>query len=127
MSANFFEKLAPYLAGTGASLVNLDENGTGPDDVAGEILLYAAQVVLAVTSGATELPPLPPILSDSVAGKISGPARTAIIVATGPLTVAEFQLAASKPRFAKALGYVRQVLTALAAGKPVPAAPPSLA
>ena len=121
--SNFFTKLAPYLAGTGATLINLDENEIGPDDLAGQIILYAAEVIALVESGGEELPPLPAILSEQVQGKLSGAARTTIIVITGPLTVARFQLAATKPRLSKALGYVSQVLTALAANKPVPIAP----
>lgn len=122
MSTQFFTKLAPYLAGTGASLINLDENETGTDDLVGQLLLYSADVITAITSN-EDLPSLPTILSESVAGKISGPARTAIILTSAPLAIAEFQLAASHPRASKALKYVRQVLTAISAGKPVPPAP----
>lgn len=123
MPSNFFVKLAPYLAATGQSLVNLDENQTGPDDVAGVVIGYAAEVIISVNNGDSDLPPFPDIIVGAVVGKISGPARTAIIVATPLLTIAEFQLAASHPKASKALHYTVQVLTAISAGKPVPAAP----
>lgn len=127
MATNFFAKLAPYLAGTGATLINLDENESGPDDIAGQIILYAAEVISLVEGGSEDLPPLPDILRDSIAGRISGAARTTIIVITGPLTVARFQLMATKPRLARALGYVSQVLAALSANRPLPPAPAELA
>lgn len=123
MANNFFVSLAPYLAGTGASLLSLDEDETGPDDVVGNVLLYAAEVIGVVDSGGEELPPLPEILVSGIGGKINGATRTAIILVSGPLAIAQFQLAASKPKLAKALGYVRQVLQAIAANKPVPAVP----
>lgn len=126
MANNFFTTLAPYLAGVGVSLLTLDENETGPDDVAGSVLLYAAEVIGAVEAGGEELPPLPPILADGIGGKINGATRTAIILVSGPLAIAQFQLAASKPRLAKALGYVRQVLQAIAANRQVPQPPADL-
>lgn len=122
MPSNFFLKLAPYLAGTGASLVNLDENEVGNDDLVGQLLIFAAEVISSVSTDG-DIPPLPAILSESVAGKITGPARTAIILTSAPLAIAQFQLALSHPRASKALKYVGQVLSALSAGRPVPAAP----
>jgi hypothetical protein len=122
MSVQFFTKLAPYLAGTGATLINLDENEIGTDDVAGQLLIYAADVISSVSND-EDLPALPDVLSQVIAGKLSGPARTAIILASGPLSIAQFQLAATHPRASKALRYVAQVLNAIAAGKPVPPAP----
>lgn len=126
MANNFFVKLAPYFAGTGASLVNLDENESGPDDVVGHLLIYAAEVIGQVETGGDQLPPLPDILLTPLTGKITGATRTAIVLVSGPLMIAQFQLAASKPRLAKGLGYVSQVLQALAANRPVPTAPTSL-
>lgn len=122
MSVQFFNKLAPYLAGTGNTLVNLDENEIGADDVAGHLLIYAADVIASVSNN-EDLPALPDIVSQSIGGKLSGPARTAIILASGPISIAQFQLAASHPKASKALKYVAQVLNAIAAGKPVPTAP----
>ncbi len=55
--------------------------------------------------------------------EIPGQARTAIVLTSGVLMVAEFQLATSHPKASKALHYVGQVLAALVAGKPVPVAP----
>lgn len=126
MADNFFTKLTPYLAGVGASLLSLDENETGPDDVVGSVLLWAADVVSVVEAGGEELPPLPPILADGIGGKINSATRTAIILVSGPLAIAQFQLTASKPRLAKALGYVRQVLQAIAANRQVPQPPAEL-
>lgn len=123
MPSNFFLKLAPYLAATGQSLINLDENQTGPDDVAGTVIGYAAEVIVSVNNGDADLPAFPDVIVGAVAGKISGPARTAIIIATPLLTIAEFQLAVSHPKASKALHYVVQVLNALSANKAVPAAP----
>lgn len=122
MSVKFFSKLAPYLAGTGSTLVNLDENEIGTDDVAGQLLIYAADVISSVSNN-EDLPALPDIISQGIAGKLSGSARLAVILASGPLSIAQFQLAATHPRAAKALKYVVQVLNAIAAGKPVPPAP----
>ena len=126
MTPNFLNKLTPYLAGLGASLINLDENNQGPDDIAGAALLYAADVIAAVDGGADQLPPLPDILLQPVQGKLSGAARTTIVLATGPIQIARFQLLSSKPRLSRALGYIGDVLTALAASKPVPPVPASL-
>lgn len=122
MPSNFFDKLAPWLAGIGASLTALDDNTTGPDDLVGELLIYGAGVALSVNTGA-ELPPLPEIVSAGIAGKISGAARSSIVLASGVLMVAEFQLAATHPRQSKAFHYIGQVLAALVAGRTVPAAP----
>jgi len=122
MPSNFFVKLAPYLAGTGASLINLDENESGTDDLVGQLLIFAADVIESVTTDG-DIPPLPEILSSSVAGKITGPARTAIILTSAPIAIAQFQLAATHPKASKALKYTGQVLAALSAGRTVPTAP----
>jgi len=122
MSVQFFTKLAPYLAGTGSTLINLDEDEIGTDDVAGNLLIYAADVIQSVSDD-VDLPALPDIISQVIAGKLSGPARTAVILASGPLSIAQFQLAATHPKASKALKYVAQVLNAISAGKPVPPAP----
>jgi len=120
MAESFFVKLAPYLAGVGAPLLTLDENETGPDDIVGHALLWGAEVIEVANAGGEELPPLPEILVSGIGGKINGATRTAIILVSGPLAIAQFQLAPTKPRLAKALGYVRQVLQAVAANKPLP-------
>ncbi len=126
MADNFFVKLGPYLAGVGAPLLTLDENETGADDIVGHVLLYSADVIATVDAGGEELPPLPEILVSGISGKINGATRTAIILVSGPLAIAQFQLASSKPRLAKALGYVRQVLQAVAANRQVPQPPAEL-
>ena len=123
MASNFFIKLAPYLAATGQSLINLDEDSVGADDVVGSVLLYGAEVIVSVNNGDADLPPFPDSIAGAIVGKVTGPARTAIIIASGPLTIAEFQLAGTHPKASKALHYANQVLTAISAGKPVPAAP----
>lgn len=119
----FFQKLAPYLAGAGDVLVNADQNEAGPDDFAGHILLYGADVVTSVLDSA-DLPPLPDELSKPITGKISGVALITLQVASAALTVAQFQLTG---KAAQAFRYINQVLRALVAGKPAPEPPAALA
>jgi hypothetical protein len=121
----FLQKLAAYVFGIGSSLVNLDPNDVGADDVAGQILIYSGEVIISVTSG-PDLPPLPEILAKPVEGKISGFTRDALIVATGALGIAQIQFSITKPKLALALKYVNQVISALLSSRPVPKAPADL-
>lgn len=113
------ESLAPYLGATGTALVNLDENTTGADDFGGELLLYAAEVIAAVSVG-EDIPPFPDALKHGISEKISGVARVSLIVANSILTVAQFQVSGTA---AKALKYINQAIRQLLAGQPVPAPP----
>jgi hypothetical protein len=122
----FLQRLAAILFGTGTSLINLDPNDVGADDVAGQILIYSSEVILSVTSG-PDLPPLPEILAKPIEGKISGFTRDALNVAVGIVGLAQFQFSITKPKLALALKYVGQVISVLQSSKPIPAAPAGLA
>lgn len=111
--------LAPYLGATGTALVNLDENKTGADDFAGELLIYAAETIAAIQAG-DDLPAFPDGLKKGVSDKISGVARASLIVASSVLAVAQFQFSG---KAAQVLKYINQALRNLLAGEPVPAAP----
>lgn len=113
-----FNTLAPYLGATGDALINVDENTTGADDFAGQLLLYAAEVIAAVNEDES-LPELPQVLKNGVTDKISGIARVSLIVASSILTVAQFQTTGDA---AKALKYVNQAIRLLLSGAPVPQA-----
>lgn len=112
-----FQSLAPYLGATGTALLNLDENTTGADDFAGELLLYAADVIAAV-DGDGDIPEFPEILKKGVSDKISGVARVSLIVSSSILTVAQFQVTGAA---AKALKYVNQAIRNLLSGTAVAA------
>jgi hypothetical protein len=122
MAAKFFDTLQPYLAGLGGPLIVIDDNDTGTDDIVGHLLLFSADVIGAVRAN-EDLPPFPDVITGTVGGKINGATRTAIILASAALGVAEIQLSLTNPKASKALKYVNQVLRAISAGKPVPAAP----
>lgn len=119
---NVFHNIAPYLGATGTALVNLDENKTGADDFAGDLLIYASEVISAVEND-EDLPALPDTLQKGTSEKITGAARVSLIVASSLLAVAQFQVAG---KAAKALKYANQAIRALLAGSPVPAAPKGL-
>ena len=115
--ADFFSNLAPYLGATGTALVNLDENKSGADDFAGELLIYSGEVIASV-SGDEELPELPDILKQGTTERITGAARVSLIVANSILSIAQFQAGG---RAGKILKYVNQAIRNLLAGVPVPA------
>ena len=117
--ADFFLSVAPYLGATGAALINLDQDRTGGDDFAGELLMYAGYVIASVTAG-EDIPPFPEIIKGGTTGKITGAARVSLIVANSILTVAQFQVAG---KAGKILRYINQAIRNLLAGVPVPAAP----
>lgn len=112
--------VAPYLGATGDALVNLDENTSGADDFAGQLLMYLADVITAVTTGA-ELPPFPEALSNGVSGRITGVSRAPLIVASSILTIAQFQVSG---RAGMILKYASQAVRLLLSGQPVP--PPTI-
>lgn len=110
--------IAFCLAINGDTLINLDENKTGADDLAGELSIYAADVIQAVTEK-IDLPELPDILAKGTTERITGAGRVILIVASSWLQIAVRQLPQGKPR--TALEYVRQAIQLLLANKPVPA------
>jgi len=118
----FFSAIAPYLAATGDALVNLDENKSGADDFAGELLIYAADVITAV-SNQSDLPDLPEVLAAGTLDRITGYSRVSLIVISSILTVAQFQVTG---KAATALRYANQAIRLLLAGRPVPPAPAEL-
>ena len=111
--------IAPYLAATGDALVNLDENKTGADDFAGQLLIYSADVMMSFY-GDGDLPDFPEILKKGVTEKISGVARVSLIVASSILSLAQFQFTG---RAAKILKYTVQAIRLLLAGEKVPTPP----
>ena len=114
---------APYLAASGTALINLDENTTGADDLSGELLIYVADVIQAVSEGG-DLPGLPTIIAQGTQERITGAARVSLTVAASVLPIAQFQVPAGKGR--TALKYAGQVINQLLAGKPVSAIPADL-
>ncbi|HKX26933.1 MAG TPA: hypothetical protein VJ302_04490 [Blastocatellia bacterium] len=111
--------VAPYLGATGTALTNLDENKTGADDFAGELLIYAGEVIAAVAAE-EEIPTLPDALRAGTGDRISGVARVSLIVANSILTIVQFQVAGNA---GKILKYINQAIRNLLAGVPVPPAP----
>lgn len=110
--------IAPYLAASGNALVNLDENTTGADDLAGELSIYAADVIQAVTEN-DDLPSLPSIIAKGTTERITGAGRAILTVVSSVLPIAIFQLPPGKGR--SALKYASQTIQLLLANKPVPA------
>jgi hypothetical protein len=117
--ADFFLSVAPYLGATGTALVNLDVDRVEADDLAGELLIFAGEVIAAVAAE-EEIPPFPEIVKAGTTDKISDVARVSLIVANSILTVAQFQVAG---KAGKVLRYINQAIRNLLAGVPVPAAP----
>ena len=114
-----FLAVAPYLAATGNALSNLDENKSGADDLAGDLLQYAADTMLAIAQGA-DLPALPELLKRGTTEKITGSARVSLIVASSVIAIARFQ---TTGRAQAILRYVDEALKLLLAGWAVSPAP----
>jgi hypothetical protein len=117
-----FDAVFPYLGLAGQTLIDLDANKTGADDLAGELLVYAAEVGAAVETG-DDLPEFPEILKQGTADKISGVSLATLRVANALLGFARFQVSG---RAAAILKYITQALSQLLAGQPVSAPPPAL-
>jgi hypothetical protein len=115
-------QFAPYLGATGNALVNLDENTSGADDFAGQLLMYAAEVIAAVSDG-QDLPPFPDAIANGVTEKITGVSRAILIVASSVLMVAQFQVSG---KAGLVLKYASQAISRLLAGQTVPTAPASI-
>src|SRR5262249_11742718 len=114
-----FLSVAPYLGVTGTALINLDENKTGADDFAGELLIYAGEVIAAVAAE-EDIPGFPEVIKAGTNDKISGAARVSLIIANSILMFAQFQVAG---KAGKILKYINQAIRNLLGGVPVPAAP----
>src|SRR5215475_3454936 len=113
------ETIAPYLGLVGRSLVNIDANTSGADDFAGQLLLYAASVIVAVDHG-EDLPALPDVLQHGVADKITGVSRASLMIADSVLEYIEFQVSG---KAATILRYITEAISQLLAGQTVPPPP----
>jgi len=114
--------LAPYLGASGNALINLDDNKTGADDFSGELLIYASEVIGAVTSN-EDLPAFPEFLAKGVNEKITGAGRVTLNIASSVLPLAQFQVT-GKARVA--LKYISQVVRDLLNNQPIPPTPPNV-
>jgi hypothetical protein len=113
------ETIAPYLSGVGFTLVSIDDNEVGGDDIAGQFLLYGGEAINAVNAG-LDLPTFPDTIAGMIAGKLSGAARTALTIAGTVVTILQMQVMASKPKLAAVLRYISQGIAALLAGRAIP-------
>jgi len=111
--------LAAIFAASGTKLVNIDENTSGGDDYAGELLMYAGDVILAVHDG-EDLPPLPEVIANGVTAKITGAARVSLDVVATLLPFIQMQASA---KYRAPLRYLGQAINQLLAGKTVPPIP----
>jgi len=116
------DALAPYLGAAGNTLVNFDENTTGADDLSGQLLIYAGEVIASVQDKA-DLPPLPDIIAKGTTEHITGAARASLLLASSLLPIAQFQVSG---KAATAIRYVNQVLRDLLAYKPISPAPANI-
>lgn len=107
--------IAPYLGVLGNVLSNIDENKTGADDLAGDLLQYAAGVIVSIQASA-DLPPVPDSLLKGATDKITGIGRVILQSASAILALAQFQV---HGKAAIALKYVNQILVQLLAGQPI--------
>ena len=126
----FVENFVPYLAGVGSSLVTFDEDSDGAEDFVGNCLLYAAEVVTAISLD-EDVPPLPDFFLDEDGeskffGSLSTGLRLTIQTVSAVLTIVQFQLAFSNRKASQVFRYINQVLRAVLAGKIVPEAPAEL-
>lgn len=118
-NSNIFVQIAPFLAAAGNELINADENESGADDFAGQLLVYSAEVSAAIVSG-EDIPPLPEIIARGTSDRITGAPKIVLRIASSALTIAQFKLTG---KAATALKYINQAIRALLAGRPVGLAP----
>ena len=116
------EAVAGYLGASGQALIDLDDNKVGWEDFVGTLLVYVAEVLMAVTVG-DDLPPFPDALRAGTTDKIGGAARASLKVANAMLGFARFQVSG---KAAIVIKYANQALTNLLDGSPVPPAPAAL-
>lgn len=111
--------IAPYLAGVGTMLISIDEDQTGADDFAGQLLLYLSTAITDIGEGGA-LPPLPDAIKTGLTGKISSTARVILMIPATVLAIAQFQVTGT---LAKVFRYISQALSLLLAGQSVPPPP----
>lgn len=116
------ESIAPYLGVAGQTLIDIDENKTGGDDFAGELLVFSADVINSVLND-EDLPEFPDVLKTGVTAKITGVSRGILTIANSLLTFVRFQVSG---KATKVLKYINQAISQLLAGQPVPSAPTGL-
>lgn len=109
------ETIFGALGVTGQTLIDLDVNKTGADDLAGELLVYAAEVGAAVTAG-VDLPEFPEILKKGTTEKISGVTLVSLKVANSLLAFVRFTVPGKAGQILK---YINQGITQLIAGQPI--------
>lgn len=120
------ENLQPSLSTGGLILLSADANDVGPDDVAGNLMLYGASVIEFVLYGG-EFPALPESITNRIAGKISGTGRWILLGSMIGIGALQGQLARVNPKAATAFRYINQALTALLTTGIIPAVPVALA
>lgn len=114
--------IGAILSTSGITLANIDENTTGGDDYAGNLLIYAGDLITAI-HGNEDLPPLPEAIINGAQTKITGNARVSLILAASLLP---FLMAGAPSKFRTAIRYLQQAMQQLLAGKPVPPIPADL-
>lgn len=116
MMANFATKIAPFLAVSGQTLSSIDENQSGADDLAGALLTYVADVIVAVDAD-EELPELPEIITKGTNEKLTKSARVSLQIVAPILVLAQFQV--KDGNLKKVFRYASQIVNQLLAGKSV--------
>lgn len=116
------ENLQPSLHTGGLILLSADANDVGPDDIAGNLMIYGASVIDCALHGG-EFPALPEAVTAQIVGKISGTGRWVLIGSMIGIGALQGQLAKVNPKAATAFRYINQVLTALLTTGVVPVAP----
>ncbi len=119
---SILSSIGPYLGVAGNELVNLDENTSGADDFAGQLLLYAADVIASIDDG-SDLPAFPDALKTNVTDKITGASKVALRIASSALTLAQFQVSG---KAGTALRYIAQAVRNLISGTPLPTPPAAI-
>ena len=113
--------LIPWVAATGLALRELDEDKSGADDYAAELLIFAADLTQAAIDK-LPLPEVPEALRKGVDEKIKGPFRATLIVVKDVLTIAKYSVSGSAR---EGLGFVVEALALLVAREKVPSLPAS--
>lgn len=114
--------LAAVFSASGNKLINLDENTSGGDDFAGELLLFTGDAIQAIHEG-EDLPALPEAILNGTSAKITGIARVSLDMVS---TLLPFIQMSTGPKYRAALRYLSQAINQLLAGKTVPPVPASV-
>jgi len=83
--------LIPWVAATGLALRELDEDKTGADDFAADLLIFAGEMVEAGLDK-TPLPEIPEALRKGTTDKITGSFRATLQVIRDVLIIAKYQV-----------------------------------